>query len=482
MGVLQEKTVSGVVWSSVQRFGSMAITFAANVILARLLSPSDFGCVGMLMIFLSLSNTFIDGGFGSALIQKKEPTQEDYSTIFYWNILFSIVLYFLLYATAPTIARFYRIPLLASVLRVQGVVLIFNALSIIQSNQLRKRLLFEKLSIVEIVSAVLSLVLAIVAALNGLGVWSLVIQQIALSLFKTVLLWVVGNWHPKVVFSFKSFRELFKFGGFMLLSNLFSSLSNEIQGLLVGRIFSPARLGLYNQAYRLEGSLATAVSGIIDQVTYPVMSSIQDDKERLILALKKFVQIPAYICALIMGIVIVVAEPLVLLVYGAKWLDCVPYLQILCVAGLAVCLQGSANNSIAAIGKSNVFFKWTIIKRALTIVLCIVGILVVGMYGMLWMCVLGAWLVYVINAYLVDKHIGYRFIDQFKDILPFVFLSCAVGVFVYFVGSCLHLNIFVVAVVQCVLFVAIYLLLSRLFKLKAYEYITDILKHKFLKR
>lgn len=460
----------------------MAITFAANVILARLLSPTDFGCVGMLMIFITLSNTFIDGGFGSALIQKKEPTQEDYSTIFYWNVFFSIVLYLLLYVGAPLIAGFFRIPLLASVLRVQGVVLIFNAFGIIQSNQLRKRLLFKKLSIVEIVSAVSSLALAIIAAFNGLGAWSLVIQQISLSLFKAVLLWIVGNWQPKAVFSFQSFRELFKFGGFMLLSNLFSSLSNEIQGLLVGRIFSPARLGLYNQAYRLEGSMATAVSGVIDQVTYPVMSSIQDDKARLIVALKKFIQIPAYISALVMGIVIVVAKPLVLLVYGAKWLDCVPYLQILCVAGLAVCLQGSANNSIAAIGKSNIFFKWTIIKRASTIVLCVVGIFIAGMYGMLWMCVLGAWLVYVINAYLVDKYVGYCFIEQFKDILPFVVLSIVVGTFIYFVGSFIHLNVFVVAIVQCVLYVAIYVFLSLVFRLSAYEYIKDILKQKFLKR
>ena len=183
----------------------MTITFAANVILARLLSPSDFGCVGMLMIFIGLSNTFIDGGFGAALIQKKEPTQEDYSTIFYWNILLSIILYILLYITAPLIAKFYHIPLLSIVLRVQGVVLIFNALSVVQNNLLRKQLRFKQLSVVEIVSAILSLILAIAAALNGWGVWSLVIQQIALSVFKTGLLWTLGNWYPNIVFSFASF-------------------------------------------------------------------------------------------------------------------------------------------------------------------------------------------------------------------------------------------------------------------------------------
>ena len=482
MKSLQQKTISGIIWSSVQRFGAMTITFAANVILARLLSPSDFGCVGMLMIFIGLSNTFIDGGFGAALIQKKEPTQEDYSTIFYWNILLSIILYILLYITAPLIAKFYHIPLLSIVLRVQGVVLIFNALSVVQNNLLRKQLRFKQLSVVEIVSAILSLILAIAAALNGWGVWSLVIQQIALSVFKTGLLWTLGNWYPNIVFSFASFRELFKFGSFMLLSNLFSTLSNEIQGLLVGRVFSPAILGLYTQSYRLEGSMATAVSGVIDQVTYPVMSSIQDEKGKLILALRKFVQIPAYICALVMGLMIVVAKPLILLVYGENWLDCVPYFQILCTAGLAVCLQGSANNSIAAIGKSSVFFKWTIVKRSVTIILCVVGIWIGGMHGMLWMSVLGAWVVYVINAYLVDKYIGYRFIDQFKDILPFIVLATLDAILVYYIGSYMCLNIFVVAIIQCVLYISVYLVISWLFKFESFVYIENVLKKKFLER
>ncbi len=477
---LKQKTLSGVIWSSVQRFGSMGITFAANVILARLLSPSDFGCVGMLMIFISISNTFIDGGFGSALIQKKQPTNEDYSTIFYWNILLSVVLYILLFWCAPFIANFYRIPILSSVLRFQGIVLLFNAISVVQYNQLRKQLRFKQLSIVEIISAVISLAFAIIAAMNGFGVWSLVIQQIMLSVLKSIFLWVVSKWKPLLAFSTKSFKELFRFGGFILLSNLFSTFSNEIQGLLVGRMFTPVALGLYNQAHRLEGSLATSASSVIDQVTYPVMSSMQDERLKLISALKKFIQIPAYICAPIMGLLIVIAKPVILLVYGNQWMECVPYFQILCTAGLAVCLQGSANNSIAAVGKSNVFFKWTIIKRSITISLCIIGITIGGMYGMLWSCSIGAWVVYLINAYLVEKHIGYMVYSQIIDVLPFIILSVAVSFVTYWVGAYFFISLAPITILQFFLYTSLYLIASSLLKLKPYLYIKQIITNRVL--
>ncbi len=479
---LRQKTVSGVIWSTFQRFGSITITFMANVVLARLLCPSDFGCIGMLMVFIGLSNTFIDGGFGSALIQKKNTTNIDYSTIFYWNICFSVVLYWVIYISAPHIANFYGLPLLASILRVEGIVLIFNALNIIQLNLLRKNLKFKKLALVEIISALLSLVLAIIAALYGLGIWSLVIQQIALSVFRTILLWLMNRWCPSLIFSLKSFRELFRFGSFMLLSNLFSTLSNEIQGLFVGRMFNPTIMGLYSQAYRLEGSMATAVSGIVDQVTYPVMSTLQDDRARLIVAIKRFIQIPAFFCSFVIGIAVVIAKPLIILIFGYKWIECVPYFQILCVASLAVCLQGAANNSIAAIGKSKIFFRWTLIKRTITIVLSIIGIILWGMYGLLWMCVLGAWIVYFINALLVDRHIGYSFWNQIQDILPFIILATTIGVIVYFIGSFIALDCYFVALIQFGIYLILFLYISRILGIDAFFYTFNLLKEKFMNR
>lgn len=478
MADLRKKTVSGVIWTTIQRFSSIVITFIANVILARLLTPDDFGCIGILMIFICLSNTIIDGGFGSALIQKKTPTAEDYSTIFYWNIFFSLFLYSVLYLSAPFISDFYRTPLLTSVLRVESIVLIFNALNIIQLTQLRKYLYFRKLAIIEISSAIFSLIIAIVTACYGWGVWSLVSQQIALSVFRTIFLWVVSKWHPSLVFSIKSFRELFRFGSFIFLSNFFSTISNEIQGLFVGRMFNPATMGLYTQAYRLEGSMSTAVSGIVDQVTYPVMSALQDDREKFIAAIKRFIQIPAYFCSLMIGIAIVIAEPLIILIYGQQWIACVPYFQILCIAALAVCLQGSANNSIAAIGKSDVFFRWTIFKRSMTIVLCSIGILLWGMYGLLWSCVMGAWIVYIINAYLVSKYVGYSFWSQITDILPFIMLATIDGVLTYVIGKFLPFDKIATTLIQCLVYFTIFIVISKGLSFETYKYIIVLLKER----
>ena len=475
---IQTRALSGVLWSSIQKFSSIAITFLANVVLARLLTPSDFGCIGMLMIFISLSNTFIDGGFGSALIQKKDPSPTDYSTIFYWNIFLSFILYGVLCLSAPYISAFYNIPLLENVLKVQGIILVVNALGIIQANQLRKQLEFKKLSEVEILVAIASLVLAIFAALKGLGVWSLVIQQISLSTFRTVLYWVVSKWRPLITFSCKSFKELFNFGSFILLSNLFSTLSNEIQGLFVGKMFSPSLLGYYSQAYRLEGSMATIISGIIDQVTFPIMASIQEEKEWLAKALRRFVQISAFVCAPLMGMSIVIARPLIIMIFGSQWSICVPYFQILCLAGLAVCLQGTANNSISAIGKSKVFFKWTLFKRSLTMILCVIGIFVAGIYGMLWACVLGAWSVFIINAYLVEKYIGYSLLKQVKDILPFILLATITGFIVCNIGKQLPYNKYIIAIAQVILYILLYIVGALALKLEVVQYLHNIIIHK----
>ncbi len=267
----------------------------------------------------------------------------------------------------------------------------------------------------------------------------------------------------------------------MLLSNLFSTLSNEIQGLLVGRMFTPSTLGLYNQAYRLEGTAATTASHIIDQVTYPVMASIQDDRPRLRAALKRFVKIPAFVCCPMMAFLIVAAKPIIVLLFSDKWIDCIPYFRILCTGGLAVCLQGSANNAIAAIGKSNVFFRWTIIKRSLTIVLSSLGILIAGMRGLLWFGVVGTWVVYVINGYLVSKHIGYSLFSQIIDIIPYVFLSIVVGLLAYLLPSLLSLNMYAIAVIQLFTIIILYLAFALVFRLDGLSFILNTIKTRIAK-
>lgn len=420
---LKRKAVSGMLWSSFQKFGTMGISFVSNIILARLLTPEDYGCIGMLMIFILVANTFIDGGFGSALIQKKEPTQEDYSTIFYWNLFLSVVLYFALFASAPLIARFYNLPLLSSVLQVQGLVLILNSLSIIQQNRLRKQLLFKKLATVGIISALLSLAITIYLACLGWGVWALVAQQLLMSGFNTVLYWIVGKWNPSFVFSRQSFKELFGFGGFILLSNMINTLCNNVQGLLIGKFFSPVTMGLYAQARKLEEVASTSFSSVVDQVSYPVLSSVQNDKQIMIGVLRRLVMSLAYICFPMMILLILIGDSLIILLYSAKWIECVPYFRILCIAGIAICLQGVNYSAVAAIGKSRELFKWTIIKRLVGLCLIVLGFSFFEIEGLLWGMVIGSFVIYLMNGYLVSQYIGYRLGAQFKDLLPIILVA-----------------------------------------------------------
>lgn len=460
---LKQKAASGIIWSSLQKFGTMGISFVSNIILARLLSPEDYGCIGMLMIFILVANTFIDGGFGSALIQKKEPTQKDYSTIFYWNLLLSIVLYFALFVSAPLIARFYNLPLLSPVLQVQGLVLILNSLSIIQQNRLRKQLLFKKLAIVSIISALLSLVITIYLAYIGWGVWALVAQQLLMSGFNAVLYWIVGKWNPSFVFSRQSFKELFGFGGFILLSNLINTLCNNVQGILIGKFFSPITMGFYAQARKLEEVASTSLSSVIDQVSYPVLAEVQNDKNKLAYVLKKLITAIAFFSFPIMLALIVIAEPLITLLYSDKWTECVPYFQILCIAGLAISLQNVNYYAVAAIGKSKTLFNWTLIKRLLGIILIVVGFIVYGIWGLLLGMMSASYIMYIINAVLVSKYIGYKLTSQFKDLLPTLLISSISFLISYFSPN-ITMSLIADMFLSILIFALSYIILTYLFE------------------
>ena len=239
-GRLKRSTISGILWSSLQKFGIMFLSFIANIILARLLTPYDFGCIGMLSIFMMVATSLIDGGLGAAIIQKKNPSQEDYSTVFYLNIILSIIMYALVYVCAPFISEFYHIPELRNILRVLGCVLIINAISAIQVSRFRKLLEFRKLSIIYLLSILISSICSIIAAFLGYGVWSLVILQIVNSVISTILLCIYGRWSPSFVFAKNSVKQLFGFGSFLMMSNLINNICNNIQGLIIGRLFSPA--------------------------------------------------------------------------------------------------------------------------------------------------------------------------------------------------------------------------------------------------
>lgn len=468
MADLKHKTVAGMIWSAIQKFGVMGISFVSNMVLARLLSADEMGCIGLLAIFILLSNTFIDGGFGSALIQKKQPTQSDYSTIFWWNMGLSVVLYGVLFLAAPWVAAFYKMDILCDVLRVQGLVLIFNALCLIQNNQLRKKLKFKLLATTNIAAAVVSVVVAIVLAYMGWGVWSLVAQQLVLSIMGALLLWIVGRWRPSFVFSVSSFKELFHFGFFILLSNLINTFCNNIQGLLIGRIYNPATMGYYSQARKLEQVSSNSLSQIVDQVAYPVLAEAQNDKAYMQNILKKLITSLAFVVFPLMMVMALTARPLIVLIYSAKWLPAVPYFQILCIAGTASCLQGLNYYAVAAVGKSGSLFRWTLLKRLCGLVFVVGGLWLWGMTGLLSGMVMTSFFIYLVNAYLVEQFVGYGVLRQLKDLVPVTLLTLAAFAVGYLVQVPLsECGMFLRGGVAFVAFVIVYLGVAKVFRIEA---------------
>ena len=471
---LKDKTVKGALWSAFQKGGSIVVGFVSSVVLARLLTPEDYGLIGMLAIFIAVSEVFINGGFGSALIQKKRPTDEDYSTFFIWNLTISVFLYGVLFLCAPCIARFYNQEILCSILRINGLVLIINAISLVQTYQLRKQLNFKKLGTIEVSVAALSLIVGIYFAWKGYGVWALVIQHLFGGVLKTLLFWLTSKWRPMLKFSVQSFKELFGFGGFILLSNLVNTFCNNIQGLLIGKFYNPATMGYYSKAKSTEELSASFISQVIDQVAYPVLAEAQNDNAYMIRMLKKFIGVLAFLTFPIMLLLILLAKPVFVVLYSDRWLPSVPYFQILCLAGIATCLQGITYYAIAAIGKSKTMFMWSLVKRGLGLCFIVGGLAIWGIKGLLVGMVMNSYVVYFINAGLVSKHIGYTGGQQFKDLLPVILVSAASFLVAFLTGHFLHVNLYVEGAIHLIVFAAIYLGLSVSFKLESFAFSKEV--------
>lgn len=473
---LKQKAVSGVMWTSIQRFSQIFVSFISGIILSRLLEPEDYGCIGMLSIFMIISATFIDGGFGSALIQKKRPTPDDYSTVFFWNLGLSLLVYAVLFFCAPFIAQFYKIPLLRDVLRVQGLVLIINALQTVQANQLNKQFKFKKIAITLTITSLVSFFTTAYLAYYGWGVWALVAQNILLALIPTSVYWLTNKWYPKFVFSIKSFKELFNFGFYMLLTTLVSNLANNIQGLLIGRIYNASLMGFYSKAHSTELLASKAISQVVTQVTYPLYAELQDSKKAMINAIKRITSSIAFFVFPLMFILILIARPIFILLYSEKWIESIPYFQMLCLAGLAICLQAANAQTIAAIGKSKVMFKWGLIKQIVGVTFIVIGLLLWGIKGLLIGMVMKSWLIYIVNASLVSYHIGYKLRSQLLDLAPVLGVAIISYAVAYLFGRIIPCSMYVDAVVKLALFVALYVGIAKIMKMDALNQSLDMVR------
>ena len=428
---------------------------------------------------------FVNGGFGSALIQKKNPTKEDYSTFFIWNLMISVFLYWVLFLCAPYIAKFYNQEILCSILRINGLILIINAISLVQTYQLNKQLNFKKIGTIEVSVSALSLIVCIYFAWKGFGVWALVIQTLFSGTLKTLLFWLTSKWRPMLKFSVQSFKELFGFGGFILLSNLINTFCNNIQGLLIGKFYNPATMGYYSKAKSTEELSSNFIAQVVEQVAYPVLAEAQNDNAYMISMLKKFIGVLAYLTFPIMLLLILLAKPVFVVLYSERWLQSVPYFQVLCLAGLAICMQGINYYAVAAVGKSKEMFVWTLVKRGVGLCFIVGGLAIWGIKGLLAGMVLTSYTIYFINSGLVSKHIGYTGIQQLKDLLPVILVSGVSFLVAFLTGYFLHLNMYVEGAIQLVIFAAIYFSLSVSIKLEAFAFSKEVvgsLIHKTIKR
>lgn len=472
---LKHKAAAGVVWTALQKYIMMFVTFLSDIILARLLDPHDFGCIGMLAIFVFLAETFIDGGFGTALIQRKQPTQEDYSTVFFWNICMSVLLYIILFFTAPAISRFYNIPLLCSILRVQGLVLFVYAFNIIQRSLLIKALNFKTISIVTVVSSIIALTVTILMAYNGMGVWALVAKNLLTTALTSAFFWFYLKWRPTWMFSWKSFKDLFDFGFYMFLSHLVTRFSTSLQGLLIGKIYNPTTMGYYSKAMGTEHMASSSISQILDQVTYPLYASIQDNLLGMRNMVKRLTMSLSYVTFPLMFVLLLTAKPIFVLLYSEKWLPSVPYFQVLCLAGLGTCLQSVNFQTISAIGKSKVTFIWTFIKRLVGIGLVVGGLGLGGMKGLLFGVVLNNWFAYFVNMGLVSRHIGYKWWIQLMNLLPVTMASVISAVLSYIAANLFDLSLYMDGLVKMSVYIVLYMGWSLIFKPEAFLYTKSII-------
>lgn len=467
MSSLKSKTITGVLWSAVDNFAAQAITFLVGIILARLLTPAEFGLIGMLAIFISVSETFINSGFTNALIRKNDATETDYSTVFYFNLAAGITLFLILLFSAPLIGRFFNEPQLVPIVRVLAIGLIISSLTIIQRTTLTKRIDFKLQAKISLISGILSGVIAIAMAYKGFGVWSLVVKTLSAQAITSLLLWLWNRWRPTLVFSRKSFKELFSFGSKLLASGLIDTLYQNMYYVIIGKFFSPADLGFFTRAKGFVDLPSTNLDAVMTRVTYPVLSQMQDDKVKLKAGYKRMIKSIMFISSVLLVGMAAIAEPMIITLIGEPWRQAILYLQIISFIGMLYPLHALNLNMLQVLGRSDLFLRLEIIKKIISIPAIVIGVLISIEAMLIGMC-FNSLIAYFINSYWSGKFINYPMREQVIDILPGLGIALLMGVGVYFAGLLLPFSYLIRLIIQLALGAILTIGISELLKPEAY--------------
>ena len=427
---LKRKAVKGISWNLLERFGVQGMSFIMGIIMARLLTPEAYGLIGMIVVFFAIAEVFVRSGFGEAYVQKKEVTDVDANTVFFTNFLISVLLYIILYYSAPAISRFYEEPKLIGLTRIMGLMIIINAFNVIQRAQISRNLNFKRKTKITLISTMASGLAGITAAFYGFGVWSIVIQRMGNRLFTTSGLWITSKWTPNYQVSKASFKSMFSFGSWLLFSNILREIFNNIYKLTIGKFFPAAQLGYYTKAKSFQEIASRQWTQAVSSVSFPVFSQVQDDKQRLQQAMSRFLTHTMVFIMPLMITLLVVAEPFVMLLLTEKWAPMIPFLQLLCIVGFLYPLHSVNVQVLLAQGKSQLNFNLAMIKNGLRVL----NIIVMYRYGVIYIIigeVVLSFIALLINTYYTKKMIDYGFIKQIRDIAKIAIGAFLAGIITF---------------------------------------------------
>lgn len=473
---LKSKAVSGVIWTSIERFGTYFIQLIIGIIIARILSPDDFGIIGMTAIFMAIANTLLDSGFGNALIQNRERNETDYSTAFYFNTIVGIILYLILYFSSPLIAEFYKTPILIPVCRVIGFSLILNSLIIPQTAKLTAEFKFKELSFTTIITQTVTGIIAIIAAYYGAGVWALVLQNVSSCFLRIFLIEYFTRWKPTKKFSVSSFKKMFSFGSKILCSGIINTIYSNLYTLVIGRIYNPTQVGYYTQGDKFAVLPSTTLLQVVMKVAYPLMAEIQDDTDKLKVAYQKFLRLPIFILYPVLTGLIVYAHPLIYILLGEKWLPTVPILQILCLGSFFDPLTHINLNILYVKGRTDLVLKLEVIKKSIAFLILFTMI----PFGLWWLCagrVFYGFIAYIINCHYTTRYINFGFWSQMKYNIPIIAKSLLMGGICYSITFIECTPIVQLTIGTIVGFIT-YLLIAIISKDESYADLLDIIKRK----
>lgn len=478
---LKDKTITGIKWSFVDSFANQGIQFIVGIVLARLLSPREFGLIGIITVLIALSQSFVDSGFSQALIRKNDCTQEDYCTVFYFNMLVGILFYIVLFLSAGPIAKFFKEPQLFDLIRVLGLNILIICVGLIQRTILIKRINFRLQAKISIISTITSGIFAIWMAYEGWGVWSLVWKVLSQNLITTLFLWFWNRWRPILTFSISSFRTLFNFGSKLLATGLIDTAYRNIYFLVIGKFFSAAELGYYTRADEFRNMPSANLCTIVRRVAYPALATVQDDNHKLKIGFKKLIKSTMLISFVLMIGMAAVARPMILTLVGEKWEPSVTYLQLLCFVGMLYPLHAFNLDILLVKGRSDLFLQIEIIKKILTVPTIIVGV-VFGIKIMIMAMFINSCIAYFLNSYWSGRMINYGMREQVVDILPSFLIALLMGIVVYSLGHLLQLSSMGKLSIQITVGALIAICVAKLIRLDAFMELQEIVLRTLMKR